>query len=180
MRRRHADPGRGRRRAAPRRQEPPAPCRCAGPGSSSAYFKNDGARPSPTTAGSTPATSPPSTPSGYLRLTDRAKDVIKSGGEWISTLDLEDAVCSHPAVAMAAASACRTRSGTTAAAAGRAKPAGKRHHESAMSSSSADKVAKWWLPDDVVFLDELPHTATGKLQKMKLREQFSGYRFADG
>ena len=75
-----------------------------GPWVASAYFKHDGAQTSsPTTAGSTPATSRPSTPKGYLRLTDRAKDVIKSGGEWISTLDLEEAVCSHPAVAMAAA-----------------------------------------------------------------------------
>ena len=110
---------------------------------------------------------------GYLRLTDRAKDVIKSGGEWISTLDLEDAVCSHPAVAMAAAVGVphpkwderplllvTLRPGQTA------DPEDLKAHVAA-------RVAKWWTPDEVRIVDALPIGPTGKVLKRELRDQLA-------
>jgi acyl-CoA synthetase (AMP-forming)/AMP-acid ligase II len=110
---------------------------------------------------------------GYLRLTDRAKDVIKSGGEWISTLDLEEAACSHPAVAMAAAIGVpdpkwderplllvTLRPGQTA------DPAEIKAHVGA-------RVAKWWTPDEVRIVDSLPLGPTGKVLKRELRDQLS-------
>ncbi len=109
---------------------------------------------------------------GYVVLTDRSKDVIKSGGEWISSIDLENAAVAHPAVQEAAVIGLPhpkwqerpfliivTKPGTTPS------------RDEILDFLSA-RVAKWWLPDDVAFVSELPHTATGKLQKTKLREQF--------
>ncbi len=116
-------------------------------------------------------------PEGYMQITDRTKDVIKSGGEWISSIDLENVAVGHPAVAEAAVIGLAhpkwaerpllivvTREGATVT-------------REALLDYLRDKVAKWWLPDDVVFVDELPHTATGKLSKVTLREQFADYRF---
>ena len=110
---------------------------------------------------------------GYLRLTDRAKDVIKSGGEWISTLDLEDAVCSHPAVAMAAAIGVphprwderplllvTLRPGQTA-------------DPEALKAHVAARVAKWWTPDEVRIVEALPIGPTGKVLKRQLRDQLA-------
>ncbi|MEM6834592.1 MAG: long-chain-fatty-acid--CoA ligase [Pseudomonadota bacterium] len=114
-------------------------------------------------------------PLGFLQITDRAKDVIKSGGEWISSIDLENAAVGHPAVAEAAVI-------------GVAHPKWDERpllvivKKDGMTVSKADilefltpKVAKWWLPDDVAFVDDIPHTATGKIQKLRLREQFKDY-----
>jgi len=118
-------------------------------------------------------------PDGYMQITDRAKDLIKSGGEWISSIALENAAVGHPSVAEAAVIAIPHEKWQERPLLLVLKRAGKEVSKAEMLDFLADKVAKWWLPDDVIFVDELPHTATGKLQKMKLREKFSGYKFAD-
>ncbi|KAF0805060.1 AMP-dependent synthetase and ligase [Alcanivorax xiamenensis] len=115
-------------------------------------------------------------PDGYLQLVDRAKDVIKSGGEWISSMDLENAAFSHPGVAEAAVIAIPHEKWQERPLMVVVKRAGARVDEDEIMAHLAERVVKWWLPDDIVFVDELPHTATGKLLKTKLREQFTGYR----
>ncbi|MCH7932276.1 MAG: long-chain-fatty-acid--CoA ligase [Proteobacteria bacterium] len=115
-------------------------------------------------------------PEGHVQITDRAKDLIKSGGEWISSIDLENAAAGHPDLAEAAVIAVAhpkwgERPLLVAVPRKGAQPTGE-----AVVDFLRDKVAKWWLPDDVVFVDELPHTATGKVSKLKLRERFAGYK----
>jgi acyl-CoA synthetase (AMP-forming)/AMP-acid ligase II len=112
---------------------------------------------------------------GWVRIVDRTKDLIKSGGEWISSIDLENAAVGHPDVAEAAAIAVphpkwQERPVLIVV----LKPGAKLTREE-MLRYLGDKVAKWSLPDDVVFVPELPHTATGKLLKSKLREQFRNH-----
>ena len=116
---------------------------------------------------------------GYMQITDRAKDLIKSGGEWISSIALENAAVAHPSVAEAAVIAIPHEKWQERPLLLVLKRPGKEVTKVEMLDFLSGKVAKWWLPDDVVFVDELPHTATGKLQKMKLREKFSGHKFAD-
>jgi fatty-acyl-CoA synthase len=113
---------------------------------------------------------------GHISITDRSKDLIKSGGEWISSIDLENAAMDHPEVAEAAAIALphpkwgerpllvvvRRDAGSVTAA--------------ALRDFLAERVAKWWLPDEIAFLDALPHTATGKVSKLTLRENFAGHK----
>ncbi len=112
---------------------------------------------------------------GYLQLTDRAKDVIKSGGEWISSIDLENAAVSHPDI-------------VTAAVIGIAHPKwderpllvvvlrpGAELNVESINTHLQTRVAKWWLPDDIQVVDVLPLGATGKVQKNELREQFKDY-----
>ncbi|MGR3568631.1 MAG: long-chain fatty acid--CoA ligase [Pseudooceanicola nanhaiensis] len=112
---------------------------------------------------------------GYVRITDRSKDVIKSGGEWISSIDLENAAMAHPDVAEAAVIGLShpkwqerpllivvLRKGASP------DPAGLRDF-------LAGHVAKWWLPDDIAYVDAIPHTATGKIQKTELRKQFADH-----
>ncbi|MCO5063191.1 MAG: long-chain-fatty-acid--CoA ligase [Rhizobiaceae bacterium] len=115
---------------------------------------------------------------GYMQITDRAKDVIKSGGEWISTIDLENLAVGHPDVAEAAVIGIRhSRWDERPLLVVVSKP-GKQPTKEELLSFMDGKVAKWWLPDDVAFVEEIPHTATGKIQKMTLREQFRDFRFA--
>ncbi|WP_342119408.1 3-(methylthio)propionyl-CoA ligase [Pseudoduganella sp. OTU4001] len=114
---------------------------------------------------------------GYMHITDRAKDVIKSGGEWISSIDLENAAVGHPSVAEAAVIGVAHPKWQERPLLIVVRKADQELERGAMLAYLEQKVAKWWLPDDVVFVDELPHTATGKLQKMKLREQFRNYSF---
>jgi fatty-acyl-CoA synthase len=115
-------------------------------------------------------------PDGTLQLTDRTKDVIKSGGEWISSVELENAAVGHPAIAEAAAIGiahpkwderpilvCVAKEGAQVSAA-------------EVIAHLKDKVAKWWLPDAVEFVDSIPHTGTGKISKKDLRDQFRDYR----
>jgi fatty-acyl-CoA synthase len=112
---------------------------------------------------------------GYMQITDRSKDVIKSGGEWISSIDLENLAVGHPKVAEAAVIGIRhpkwderpllvvvLRKDMTA-------------DKQELLAFMRGRVADWWLPDDVVFVDEIPHTATGKIQKTTLRERFRDY-----
>ncbi|MBA5640162.1 long-chain-fatty-acid--CoA ligase [Duganella sp. LX20W] len=114
-------------------------------------------------------------PDGYMHITDRAKDVIKSGGEWISSIDLENAAVGHPAVAEAAVIGIAHPKWQERPLLVVVRKAGHEVTREDLLTYLAERVAKWWLPDDVAFVEELPHTATGKLQKMKLREQFRDY-----
>jgi len=114
-------------------------------------------------------------PDGYLQLVDRAKDVIKSGGEWISSIDLENAAMGHPAVAEAAIIGVPHPKWQERPLLLVVRRAGQELTREAMLDFLAGRVARWWLPDDVVFVPELPHTATGKLLKTRLREQFKDH-----
>lgn len=112
---------------------------------------------------------------GFMQITDRAKDVIKSGGEWISSIELENAAVGHPGVAEAAVIGVphpkwseRPLLVLVARGGGESAPTAEE-----MRRFLTGKVAKWWLPDDVVYVDEIPHTATGKIQKRTLRERFA-------
>jgi len=114
---------------------------------------------------------------GYMRITDRTKDVIKSGGEWISSIELENLLMGHPAVAEAAAiGMVHPKWDERPVMVVVLKPDAQATREELLQFYQG-KIAKWWMPDDVLFVDELPHTATGKLQKMKLRERFREYRW---
>jgi len=117
---------------------------------------------------------------GYMTITDRSKDVIKSGGEWISSIDLENAVMGHPDVALAAAIGLphpkwqerplliiQPRPDTNPTA-------------DSVKEYLSTRVPKWWLPDAVEFIEEMPIGATGKILKTKLREMFAGYEFPEG
>jgi len=117
---------------------------------------------------------------GYVQLTDRAKDLIRSGGEWISSIDLENAAVAHPDLAEAAAIAiAHPEWGERPLLVAVRKP-GAEVEKADVLAFLEDKVARFWLPDDVVFVEELPHTATGKLQKSALRERFRDYRLPGG
>jgi fatty-acyl-CoA synthase len=113
---------------------------------------------------------------GYVQITDRSKDVIKSGGEWISSIELENIAMGHPAVQEAAVIGVAHSRWQERPLLVIQPKAGAQPSVSEMMAFMEGKVAKWCLPDDVVFVDALPHTATGKLQKLKLREQFRAYR----
>jgi fatty-acyl-CoA synthase len=113
---------------------------------------------------------------GYMRITDRSKDVIKSGGEWISSIDLENAAVGHPAVAEAAVIGIPHEKWSERPLLILALKDGRQVSRDDMLQFLSDKVAKWWLPDDVVCVAEIPHTATGKILKTKLREQFKNHR----
>ncbi len=112
---------------------------------------------------------------GFLTITDRTKDVIKSGGEWISSIDLENAAMGHPAVAEAAVIGVAHPKWTERPLLIVVSKEGQEVSKEDMLSFLEDKVARWWLPDDVVFVDEIPHTATGKILKTELRKQFGDY-----
>ncbi len=112
---------------------------------------------------------------GYMTIKDRAKDVIKSGGEWISSIDLENAAVGHPEV-------------TEACVVGLPHPkwderpmlfivtnTGEPIDKNSILEFLGSRVAKWWLPDEIIFLKELPHGATGKLQKFELRDEYNNY-----
>jgi len=109
---------------------------------------------------------------GYLQLVDRVKDVIKSGGEWVSSIDLENAAMSHPAVAEAAVIGVPHPKWQERPLLVAVLRKGRHASRAELLNHLAGEVAKWWLPDDVVFIDQLPHTATGKVSKLKLRELF--------
>jgi fatty-acyl-CoA synthase len=113
---------------------------------------------------------------GYVQLTDRAKDVIKSGGEWISSIDLENTAVGHPEIAEAAVIGVYHPKWDERPLLVCVRAKGCAVGKQEILDYMTGKVAKWWMPDDVVFVDELPHTATGKLLKTKLREDFKGYK----
>ncbi len=115
---------------------------------------------------------------GNLQLTDRTKDVIKSGGEWISSVELENAAVGHPAVAEAAAIGIAHPKWDERPILVVVRKPGAEVEAQDILGFLADKVAKWWLPDAVEFVDEIPHTGTGKISKKDLREQFRDYRLS--
>jgi fatty-acyl-CoA synthase len=112
---------------------------------------------------------------GYLHITDRSKDVIKSGGEWISSIMLENVAVGHPKVAEAAVIGVPHPKWDERPLLVMVLKEGQSATKDEMLAFLDGKVAAWWLPDDVVFVAEIPHTATGKIQKVALREQFRDY-----
>ena len=114
---------------------------------------------------------------GYMQITDRAKDVIKSGGEWISSIELENILAAHPAVAEAAAVAVPHPKWDERPLMAVVLKPGAGLDRNAMRAFYDGKIAHWWLPDDLVVVDEIPHTATGKINKLALRERFRTYRW---
>jgi len=115
-------------------------------------------------------------PYGYMQVTDRSKDVIKSGGEWISSIDLENLAVGHPKVAEAAVIGIRHPKWDERPLLVVVMKTGESMGKDEILGYMQGKIAKWWMPDDVVFVDEIPHTATGKIQKTTLRERFKDYR----
>jgi 3-(methylthio)propionyl---CoA ligase len=117
---------------------------------------------------------------GYIQITDRSKDVIKSGGEWISSIDLENIAIAHPAIAEAAVIGVKHPKWDERPIVVAVKKPGQEISRDELLKFYEGKIAKWWMPDDVVFVSELPHTATGKLSKLTLRQQLKDYRLAQG
>jgi fatty-acyl-CoA synthase len=115
-------------------------------------------------------------PDGYMQITDRSKDVIKSGGEWISSIDLENIAVAHPAVAEAAVIGAAHPKWDERPLLVVVRKPGQNAGREELLAFYQGKVAKWWIPDDVIFVDDLPHTATGKLSKLQLRERLRDYR----
>jgi fatty-acyl-CoA synthase len=114
-------------------------------------------------------------PHGYMQITDRAKDVIKSGGEWISSIDLENLAIGHPAVAEAAVIGVKHPKWDERPLLVVVLKQGKGATRDEILDFMRGKIANWWMPDDVVFMPEIPHTATGKILKTALREQMKDY-----
>ena len=112
---------------------------------------------------------------GYMQITDRSKDVIKSGGEWIGSIDLENIAMAHPAVAMAACIGAKHPKWDERPLLVVVKKPGAEVTRDELIRFFDGKIAKWWTPDDVVFVDAIPLGATGKMQKNKLREQFADH-----
>ncbi len=115
-------------------------------------------------------------PLGFMHITDRAKDVIKSGGEWISSIDLENLAVGHPGVAEAAVIGVPHPKWAERPLLIVVRAAGAELGAADLLRYMDGRIAKWWMPDDVVFVEEIPHTATGKIQKVRLREQFKDHR----
>ena len=116
-------------------------------------------------------------PQGYMAITDRTKDVIKSGGEWISSIELENTAMGHPAVAQAAVIGVSHPKWTERPLLIVVKAEGQDVDKDELLAFFKGKVADWWIPNDVAFVDEMPHTATGKVKKIELRRQFADYAF---
>jgi fatty-acyl-CoA synthase len=112
---------------------------------------------------------------GYMHITDRAKDVIKSGGEWISSIELENLAIGHPKVAEAAVIGVHHPKWDERPLLVIVLKSDAKATKDDILAFMAGKIAKWWMPDDVVFVDDIPHTATGKIQKTTLRERFKDY-----
>lgn len=148
-----------------------------GPWIASGYFKNEAASKAALDDEGWFRTGDVATidPDGIVQLVDRSKDVIKSGGEWISSIDLENAAMGHPDVAQAAVIGVRHPRWDERPLLIIVPEKGKSPTKEEIIAFLADKVAKWWLPDDVQFVDALPMTATGKISKLDLRKRFKDY-----
>ena len=116
---------------------------------------------------------------GYMQITDRSKDVIKSGGEWISSIEIENIAVGHPDVAEAAVIGLPHPKWDERPLLILVPKDGAKPSPEAMKDFLKGKLAKWWMPDDVVLIDEIPHTATGKIQKLVLREKYQNHRWTD-
>ena len=115
---------------------------------------------------------------GFMNITDRAKDVIKSGGEWIGSIDIENIAMAHPAVAMAACIAARHPKWDERPLLVVVKKPSAEVSQAELLAFFEGKIAKWWTPDDVVFVDAIPLGATGKMLKNRLRDQFQDHLLA--
>ena len=115
-------------------------------------------------------------PDSYMTITDRAKDVIKSGGEWISSIEIENIAVGHPAVAEAAVIGIAHPKWDERPLLIIVLKPGQTATKDEILQYLEGKLAKWWMPDDVIFVDDIPHTATGKIQKITLRERYSRHR----
>jgi len=148
-----------------------------GPAISSSYFKGEGA--SAFDDGHWFDTGDVATLDeyGYMQITDRSKDVIKSGGEWISSIDLENLAVGCPGVAEAAAVGMPHPKWSERPLLVIVKKPDAEVTRDQVLTHLEGKVASWWMPDDVVFVEDIPHTATGKISKLTLRERLKGYRF---
>ena len=113
---------------------------------------------------------------GFMQITDRSKDVIKSGGEWISSIELENLAVGHPKVAEAAVIGVAHPKWDERPLLIILKKPGTDVTREEILEFMNGKIAKWWMPDDVVFVDAIPHTATGKIQKRDLRDQFKDHK----
>lgn len=118
-------------------------------------------------------------PMGYMQITDRDKDVIKSGGEWISSIEIENEAVGCPGVAEAAVIGLPHPKWGERPLLIIIRTAGSDIDKEGALAYLDGKIAKWWMPDEVVFVDQIPHTATGKIQKMELREQFKDFKLRD-
>ena len=116
-------------------------------------------------------------PLGFMQITDRDKDVIKSGGEWISSIEIENVAVGCEGVAEAAVIGLPHVKWSERPLLIVVRDVGSNIDKQTVLDFLEGKIARWWMPDDVQFVDEIPHTATGKIQKMTLREQFSDYEF---
>jgi fatty-acyl-CoA synthase len=116
-------------------------------------------------------------PEGYVKITDRTKDLIKSGGEWISSLDLENALMGHPAVKEAAVIAIPHPKWAERPLAAVVLKEGQSATPEELRAYLEPKFAKWWLPDAIVFLPEIPRTSTGKFMKARLREEYKNWQW---
>jgi fatty-acyl-CoA synthase len=119
------------------------------------------------------------TPEGYIRITDRAKDVIKSGGEWISSIDLENALMAHPMVAEATVVGLKHVKWQERPVAFVVRREGAEVAEAELLAYLETRVAKWWLPDKIVFIEEIPKTGTGKFDKKVVRNEYSDLLMGD-
>ena len=115
-------------------------------------------------------------PAGYMQITDRAKDVIKSGGEWISSIDIENFAVGHPDVAEAAVIGVAHPKWDERPLLVIVPKEGKEPKTEEVLGFLQGRIAKWWMPDDMQVVGEIPHTATGKINKLKLRETFKDYK----
>ena len=118
-------------------------------------------------------------PLGFMQITDRDKDVIKSGGEWISSIEIENEAVGCAGVAEAAVIGLPHPKWSERPLLIIIRDAGSDIDKEGVLAYLDGKIAKWWMPDDVVFVDEIPHTATGKIQKMELRKQFKDFKFGN-
>jgi len=113
---------------------------------------------------------------GYIQLRDRTKDVIKSGGEWVSSVELENEIMAHPKVAEAAVIGVSHPKWSERPLACLVCKEGETVTKDEVIAFLEPRVAKWWLPDDVVFVDEIPKTSVGKFSKKDLRDRFADYQ----
>lgn len=147
-----------------------------GPAVSKAYFKNEGGDILDANGFFDTGDVATLDPSGYMQITDRSKDVIKSGGEWISSIELENTAIGHPDVAEAAVIGIKHPKWDERPLLVIVPKEGKSPTRDAILKYFEGRVAKWWMPDDVVFVKAIPHTATGKIQKRDLRETFRDHK----
>jgi acyl-CoA synthetase (AMP-forming)/AMP-acid ligase II len=149
-----------------------------GPWTVSSYFKGDGGQVLDPDGWFDTGDVATLCPQGYMHIVDRSKDVIKSGGEWISSIDLENTAVGCPGVAEAAVIGVPHPKWDERPLLIIVKKPGADVSAESVRAYLDGKIARWWMPDAIEFVDEIPHTATGKIQKVTLRKMFAGYRLA--